>query len=146
MKYLEEVTKSCEYVVEHSKHVKINDEAIDAFVKHYSMEKQLHWLSSNPFGGLGYSIDDIVNFLIILESIDYSFWGEPKWTLLTTEGKYVDGAFALIYALLQIRKEKGHLDFEQISFEEFKIFFTGNIEIPLLKERYQVAKEISHII
>lgn len=38
------------------------------------------------------------------------------------------------------------MDFQQISFEEFKIFFTGNIEVPLLKERYYVIQEVSHII
>lgn len=146
MNYLEEIINSCEYVVQESKHVKIKEEAIVDFVNYYSMEKQPHWLSSNPFGLLDYPISDIVNFLIILGSIDCSFWGEPKWTLLTKENTKVDGAFALIYALLQIRKEKGHLDFEQISFEEFKNFFTGNIEIPLLKKRYQVIQEVSHII
>lgn len=146
MKYLEEITKSCEYVVQHSKHVMIKEEAIDNLVNQYSMKKQDHWLSSNPFGLLNYSLCDIVNFLIILGSIDCSFWGEPKWTLLTKENTKVDGTFALIYALLQIRKEKGHLDFERISYEEFKIFFTGNVEIPLLKERYQIVKEVSHII
>ncbi len=146
MKYLEEITKSCEYVAQHSKHVMINEEAIDNLVNQHFMKKQDHWLSSNPFGLLDYSLCDIVNFLIILSSIDCSFWGEPKWTLLTKENTKVDGAFALIYALLQIRKEKGHLDFEQISFEEFRNFFTGNVEIPLLKERYQVVKEVSYII
>lgn len=146
MNEFEKVLTSCKFVVENAKHVCINEDMLDKFVKNFEMKKMPHWLSSNPFGLLDFPISEIVNLLIILESIDCSFWGEPKWTLITEENKSVDGAFALIYALLKLRKEKGHLDFERISFEEFKKVLTGNVEIPLLKERYQVVLEISKII
>lgn len=105
-----------------------------------------HWLSTNPFGILDLPVEEIVNFLIILESIDCSFWGEPKWTLITEENKKIDGAIALIYTLVQLKNKNGNLNFENINFEDFRAFFTGNIEIPLLKERYQIVKEVSKVI
>ncbi len=146
MNDLEKVITSCEYVVQNSKYVKIKEEEIDYFANQVEIKKMPHWLSSNPFGLLDFPIQDIVEILIILESIDCSFWGEPKWTLLTEEGKPVDGAFALIYALVKLKKDKGHLDFEQISFDEFKNSLTGNVEIPLLEERYKVVKKVSQVI
>lgn len=146
MNEFEKILISCNFVVENAKHVSINEEAIDKFVNHFEIQKLPHWLASNPFGLLDFPIADIVNLLIIIGSIDCSFWGEPKWSLVTEENKRVDGAFALIYALVKLRKEKGHLDFERIRFDEFKEILTGNVEIPLLKERYQVVLEISKII
>lgn len=146
MNYFEKVITSCEYVVQNSKYVKINEQEIENFVNNFEIRQMPHWLSSNPFGLLDFKISDIVEILMILGSIDCSFWGEPKWTLTTKDGKKVDGAFALIYALVNLKKEKGKLDFEQITFEEFKTYLTGNIEIPLLEERYEVVKEVSRII
>ena len=50
-----------------------------------------HWLSSSPFGLLDLSDETIINFLLIYESINFSFWGEPKWTIDTNFGK-LDGS------------------------------------------------------
>lgn len=133
------------YVYNNSKHVKINQENIKLLINNNQLNKPNHWLSANPFGLLDLNIKDIVNFLIIFGSIDCSFWGNPKWTI-NDDGKEIDGAFALLYALLKLRKNKGHLDFEKISFDEFKSSLRGNVDIPLLEERYNTALEVSKII
>lgn len=133
------------YVYNNSKHVKINQENIKLLINNNQLNKPNHWLASNPFGLLDLNIKDIVNFLIIFGSIDCSFWGNPKWTI-NDDGKDIDGAFALLYALLKLRKNKGHLDFEKISFDEFKSALRGNVDIPLLEERYNIALEVSKII
>lgn len=146
MNKFDEIISDCEFVMKHAKHVQINEKEIQNFAENFSIQKQTHWLSSNPFGLLDFPIEDIINFLIIMGSIDCSFWGNPKWTLTTKEDTKINGAYALIYALVTIKKEKGHLDFERINFEEFRKVFTGNVEIPLLKERYKVVNEVSKII
>ncbi len=146
MNKLEEIIDTCQFVTKNAKHVKIKEEEIKKLVKQLKIEKPKHWLLNNPFGLLDLDIKEIVNFLIILEAIDCSFWGEPKWTIVTEEGKEIDGAFALIYGLIKLQKEKGHLDFEQISFLEFKETLKGNVTIPLLEERYEVVSEVSKII
>lgn len=146
MNKLEEIITSCYYVVNNAEHVKINEHEIEKLIKNWTTEKPKHWLASNPFGLLDLPIEKIVNLLIILGSIDCSFWGEPKWTITTKENQEIDGAFALIYALVNLQKEKEHLDFTKISFSEFKEVLKGNVTIPLLEERYKRVQETSGII
>lgn len=133
------------YAHNNSKHVKINIDEIKNLVTKNNFNKPKHWLSSSPFGLLDLDVKDIVNFLIILGSIDCCFWGNPKWTIVADD-KEIDGAFALIYALLKLRNDKGHLNFEDISFKEFQEYLQGNVDIPFLQKRYDIVLEVSKII
>lgn len=142
---LKNIIKTCNYVSKNSTHIKINEDAIMQVLDKFKNIKTEHWLLCNPYGLLDLDINDLINYLIIYSSIDFSFWGEPKWTIETDKGPE-DGAFALVKVLLDLRNYKGHLNFEEISFEEFKNFFTGNVEIPLIKKRYEIALEISKVI
>ena len=142
---LENIFKSSLYVANNSQYVKINQLAIKKVIKKYKFITPKHWLSTNPFGILNLDIKDLVNFLVIFGTIDCSFWGEPKWTI-QKEDQNIDGAFALIYALLNLRNKKGHLNFEKISFKEFQEVLKGNIDIPLIKERYEKVVNVSKII
>lgn len=47
---LENIIQSCKYVSENSKHVSINEEKLNQFVKGIDNIKMEHWLSSSPFG------------------------------------------------------------------------------------------------
>lgn len=100
---------------------------------------------SNPYGILNYDINELINFLFIFGSIDCSFWGEPKWQI-EGDGKKIDGTFGLLYVFTKIKSEVGHLDFTKISYEVFEKYFTGNVKIPLIDERYQVVREFSEVI
>lgn len=142
---LEKILISSKYVNDNAKDVKINRKNIKELIKNYEFKNLKHWLISNPGGILDLDVSEIVNFLIIFGSIDCCFWGNPKWTIKTKYGA-LDGAFALIYALLDLKKKKGHLDFTKISLDEFADALKGNTEIPLLKERYQTLVSISKII
>ena len=143
---LEKVLDTCSYVYENSKHVKIDINKVKELAKDNRFnEKTAHWLSSNPYGILDLDVEDIINFLVIYDSIDCSFWGDPKWTIKTDRGD-IDGAIGLMYALLKLREDKENLDFERITFEEFSEALKGNVEIPLLEERYKVVSQVSKII
>lgn len=142
---LENILNSAKEVADKSQYVTINKNKIKEFIQNTDIKESTYWLTNNPFGILDLDIEEIVNFLIIYEAIDYSFWGEPKWTIKTENGN-LDGAFALMYALLKLQKTKGHLNFEEISKEEFSQALRGNTEIPLLKERYGNALEVSKTI
>lgn len=141
---LEEVINSCKYVIDNAQYVKINYEVLDEFIKGIDTTEVRHWLFNNPYGLLDMDIEQIVNFLVIFEAIDYSFWGEPKWGIETEEG-YKDGSDALLYALLKYVKEHGS-DFSKVTYEEFGRVLKGNVEIPLLRERYRAVNSISKII
>lgn len=142
---LENILETSRYVSDNSKYVRINKLAIDELVSNINFETTNHWLCSNPFGILDLEISDIINFLIIFDSIDCSFWGNPKWHIETDIGNF-DGAFALMYSLMQLQRKNGHLDFEQISYDEFENILKGNVDIPLIKERYNTLKQVSEII
>ena len=99
---LEEVLDTCSYVYENSKHVRIDINKVKVLAKDNRFnEKTAHWLSSNPYGILDLDVEDIINFLVIYDSIDCSFWGDPKWTIKTAKGD-IDGAIALMYALQKL--------------------------------------------
>lgn len=142
---LENILESSKYICNDLEFIKINKEAIRQFANNLKIEKNNHWLSNNYFGLLDLNIDEIINFLIIFDSIDCSFWGEPKWTI-EYDNKKIDGAFALMCCLLRLREEKEHLNFEKITYKEFSNSLKGNIDIPLLKERYKTLQEVSSII
>lgn len=142
---LESIIESCKYVTSNSKHVTINHDKLVSFAGQIENIEMKHWLSDSPFELLELSVDTIINFLLIYEAIDFSFWGNPKWTINTEVGE-LDGGIALLYALLKYVKENKTTDFSNITIEEFKIILKGNIEIPLLNERYNIVKEISKIV
>lgn len=142
---LKKIKNSCEYVMRNSKHVKINYKKLDCFISSINQNDFKNWLSSNPYNLFDLNISDIINFMLLFESIDYSFWGTPKWTVETELGEK-DGSDALLYLMLNYMKKSKKLDFTNISFEEFKKMLKGNIEIPLLEDRYKTLVEISNIV
>lgn len=142
---LDEIIKSCNYVANNSEFVKINEIKLDEFVKTIKEIETEHWLSFSPYNLLDLPIETIVNFLLVYESIDFSFWGNPKWTIDTDSGKE-DGSIALLYAVLKYVKERKTTDFSKISKEEFRKILKGNIEIPLFEERYNIIKNVSNTV
>ncbi len=142
---LDNILNSCRYVSDNSVYVKINQSTLEKFANQITDIKMEHWLSSSPFGLLELPIETIVNFLLIFESIDFSFWGQPKWTVINNDIK-LDGSIALLYVLLKYVKEYNTTGFSNISIEEFKKILKGNIEIPLLEQRYKIIKEISNVV
>ena len=142
---LENIIISCNYVSKNSKHVTIDEEKLNLFVENIKDIKMNHWLSSSPFGLLDLSDETIINFLLIYESINFSFWGEPKWTIDTNIGK-LDGSIALLYVLLQYVKESKSTDFSSMSKKEFLKILKGNIKIPLFEERFKIIKEVIAIV
>lgn len=142
---LEKILTSCEYVVDNSKHVSINKENIRYLTDNISKINMSHWLVSSPFGLLDLPVDVIVNFLLIFEAIDFSFWGNPKWSIQTETGS-LDGSIALLYSLLKYVKENKTTDLSNIKKNEFANILKGNIEIPLLEERLKIVRQVSKTV
>ena len=142
---LENIKDTCQYVMNNSQHVKINYDKLDDFINIIDYNKLENWLLYNPYNLLEFDIEKIINFLLIFESIDYSFWGNPKWEIDTDEGKK-DGSDALLYAMLTYLKDTENTDFSKLTFDEFKKLLKGNVGIPLLKERYETIVNISKVV
>lgn len=142
---LDDIKETCQYVINNSQHVKINYDKLDDFINNFDYNKLKNWLLYNPYNLLELDIEKIINFLLIFESIDYSFWGNPKWEIDTDEGKK-DGSDALLYVMLTYVKKTGNTDFSEFTFDEFKELLKGNVSIPLLRERYETTVNISKVV
>lgn len=142
---LDKIKSTCQYVMDNSNYVKINYDMLDEFINNIDCSNLKNWLLYNPYGLLELNVEIIINFLIIFESIDYSFWGQPKW-MINTEDGVKDGSDGLLYVMLKYVKKTRNTDFGNISLNEFKEMLKGNIDIPLLEERYKTVVNISKII
>lgn len=142
---LEKIKTSCDYVATNSKYVSINYEKLDEYIKTIDCEKIKFWLSSNPYNLFNMDIEKIINFMLIFDSINYCFLGQPKWIIETIEEKK-DGSDALLYALLNYVKNLDEIDFTNVSFDEFSNILKGNVEIPFLHERYNTVISICNVV
>lgn len=134
---------SYKYVCDNSKYVKLNYERIDDLINNNDFSKVEYWLASNPFEIMNMNVKDIVNFLLIYHTIgDYCFWGDPKWEIETPEGK-LDGSYAIMYLI--INRFKISQDFN-MSYDEFKSFLKGNVEIPLLDDRFENLSKMNEFL
>lgn len=146
---LNSILESHKYVVNNSKHVKINFGKSNEFSNQLIIQNSIHWLNDLPFGMNNLNAEEMINFLLIYHGIGFSYWGEPKWEVEYENVKY-DGAFGLICAFAkEMKKNDKFLDTKYLStltYEEFERILKGNIEIPLIKERYDIIIEISKTV
>ena len=142
---LDKIVSTTQYVANNSINVKINEEKINEFVKSIKEIKLSHWLSYSPYNLLDLPIEMIINLLLVYESIDFSFCGNPKWTIDTNNGKE-DGGIALLYAIFKYVKDKNTTDFSNITKDEFSNILKGNVEIPLFEERFNIIRNVSRIV
>ena len=142
---LEKIKSSCNYVALNSKYVSINYKKLNEYIKTIDIKKIKFWLSNNPYDLFEMKIDKVINFILLFDSINYCFWGQPKWTIETIEGKK-DGSDALLYTLLNYVKKSDRVDFSNVSFKEFSNILKGNVDIPFLKERYNTIVSICNVV
>lgn len=146
---LDKILESCEFVVNNAKHVKINYNKANGLIEELLNFDNTHYLTKVPYAIYDMSIKDIVNFLLIYDSIDFSFWGNPKWTI-DANGKTLDGGIALLHCIFNLFNDRDSVDvfkeLENMTLEEFKKILKGNIDIPLLEERYKIITGIAKIV
>ncbi len=141
---LSEIERTTKLVASNSKNVSINYQVIDEIIAKGEFDKVSYWLASNPYGLLDMSCREIVNFLLIYHTIgDYCFWGDPKWTIKTDEGIELDGSMAMMYLIIKRYKEEKSFEMSMLT---FSTWLDGNVEIPLLKERYDCLCELNRYL
>lgn len=146
---LDKVLETSKFVVDNAKHVKINYDKANELIDELLKFDNVHYLTKVPYGVYDMSTRDIINFLLIYDSIDFSFWGNPKWTI-NVNGKDLDGGIALLHCIFNMFDGRDSLDvyqqLENITLEEFKEILKGNVDIPLLEERYSIVTGIAKIV
>ncbi len=141
---LKRIEDSTKYVSDNSKHVKINYKRLDEIISNGDFNNISYWLDSNPFGLLDMNFQDIINFLLVYHTIgDYCFWGSPKWEITLDDNSKLDGSFAIMKILIDWFKSGKNFN---MSYEEFSNMLQGNVEIPLLKERYDCITKMNEYL
>lgn len=146
---LNKVLKTIRFVVDNAKHVKINYDKANQLIDELLRFDNVHYLTKVPYGVYDMNTRDIINFLLIYDSIDFSFWGNPKWTI-DANGKDLDGGIALLHCIFNLFNGRDSIEvyqqLENMSLDEFKEILKGNVEIPLLEERYKIVTGIAKIV
>ena len=143
------IIESIKYVVDNAKYVNINEEAIFEFCEGYKHE-DIELDLSLPFPKKKFSKEENLAFHFILESIGFSTWGEPKWFIVYKNKEVKRGTSALIATLYRAIDEGYDIlnskFLSNLTLEQVKHIFRGNVEIPLLKERHLALVELGTVI
>jgi hypothetical protein len=146
---LKKVLKTCNYVVKNATHVKINYDKADELAEELLSFSSVHYLTKLPYDIYSMPTKDIINFLLIYDAIDFSFWGNPKWTI-EANGKQLDGAIALLHCIFNLfnnrNSEDVYQELELMPLEQFRELLKGNVDIPLLEERYHIIHHLAKVV
>lgn len=146
---LNKVLETSKFVVNHAKHVNINYDKANELIDELLDFNPVHYLTKVPYAVYDMNTEDIINFLLIYDSIDFSFWGMPKWAI-DVSGESLDGGIALLHCILNLFHNRDSVEvykqLEKMTLEEFKEILKGNIDIPLLEIRYRIVTEIAKIV
>lgn len=144
---MNQLLASVQYVVEHSDHVTINQDAIERYTSSFTPNPVGHWIKACPFEYRPcVKIEDEIDRWFLADAMAYCFWGYPsKWTI-EYEGKPIDGWWALL-AAIQREIEAGSPILEANYLANLDIFqartlFAGKPEIPLFKDRIEDFNQI----
>lgn len=90
-----------------------------------------------------------VTYLFLLDALNFSFWGSPRWTI-RYHGVKLDGYWALAAALKRaVEEEIPILDSDymaELPPEDLARLFRGEGEIPLFTERWRNVRELGRVL
>ncbi len=142
-----ELLKTLEPVLEQPAHVWIDMDKVKDFARDYNPQKQDHWLSISPFDLSQLKESEKIGFLYALNSISFSYWGNPKWRVQYNEEEY-DGAQAMIACLGRAIERGVSFNPTQLANfqrEDLEEILRGNIEISLLDKRLKNIREVGAV-
>ncbi len=92
----------------------------------------------------------LVDFILLFNSINFCYWGEPKWTV-TLRGQPYDGAFGMMAALTRALEDEGQPLFEGeflagIEADQFRHILRGNVPIPLEAQRLAIWRAVGPVL
>jgi len=145
---MNKVLESIKPVIENSQDVLIDEKMISRILTLFSRQnlKSINWKEEVLKNA---TEKEIVNYIFIINSINFLYWGDPKWTI-EYNNKYYDGGYALNFCFFKAW-ENGIpiLDAQYLSKltkEEFAEITKGNVEIPLLLERVKILNQVGQIL
>jgi hypothetical protein len=135
-------------VVDAAKAVRIDLRAIEELAERIATrdlipaewERHLHW-SNGP--------DATANYILVLDALNFCFWGEPRW-FISYQGKRYNGYAALAAALTRALTDGVPLTdaafLAEIDNTQLAAILAGEYTIPLLHERANNLREVGRVL
>ncbi len=143
------VLASIKPIVEQSTRVKINKTRLIELSKTLRMDKLKHYLEDSPFDISELTEKEKLHFMLVFDSVNFCYWGEPKWTVEYNGEKY-DGAYGMIASLRRAIDNKIPVlsaEFlSKLTVAELERILEGNIAIPLFNERLIALREVGIVL
>jgi hypothetical protein len=142
---MNKVLETTKVVIKSPSFVFINQEKISNYARGFDHSQVRHWLSAAPLDFGSFGPVERIKFLIILNSLSFSYWGNPKWTV-QYDDKEMDGAMAMVLALRRALDERVplfDLNFcANATANDLSNILRANTEIPLLDARWKILREV----
>ena len=143
------ILEGIKFVADNSTHVHIDMNRLEEKVLKFDSDKIQSWRDVAPFPVPTLENDQKVAFVMILDSLNFCYWGNPKWTI-DYNGKDLDGSFGLMGCMYRALEDNiPILDpnfLEHMTVNDAKYIFKGNTNIPLFNDRLKILNEIGRNI
>jgi len=146
-----EVLKSAKDVADKSRHVQVDKEALVSLARKF-LENDVKvplWNCSYHLSG---KVDDLITYLLVLDTINFCFWaesGKHKWEI-DYKSKKLSGYYALAVSLkiafetgLPITKAEY---LAELSLQKLKDILGGRGDLQLLENRLSALNELGQIL
>jgi len=140
------VLNSTKIVVENSKFVRINEQAVLDFSRGVN-SKEFEDSEFGPETILPETAteEEQIALAFVYNSINFCYWGEPKWTV-EINGNFYDGSSGMLRVVKKaIENGFNLLDpkyLKDLSEDDLAKILKGNVEIPLFQERLDLLREL----
>lgn len=143
-----DVLKTTAYVVDHARAVKIHADSIKRAADALA-EKRIEPPAWNYDYYYFDSTPRTVNYLFLLDALNFCFWGKPRWRV-EYKGKQLDGYWALAASLKRAAEQDARIldtDFlARITPQELADILRGTGKIPLFTERWRNVRELGTVL
>jgi len=88
--------------------------------------------------------------ILLFNTINFSYWGEPKWTI-DFHGQPLDGAWGMLGALARAARDESLSLFDggylaSISEADLSHVLRGNVEIPMFRQRLDILRQVGRVL
>jgi hypothetical protein len=143
------VLESVQRVVAGSRYVHVDEAAIASLAPGLARRIQppvwhakYHWRGGTP--------NQLANWLLVLDALNFSFWGEPRWRV-DYQGEKLDGYFALAASLTRAVEEDDRPLWDArylstLTHDDLGEILRGEGTIPMLDRRLENLHELGDVL
>lgn len=143
---LNKVIESTKYVTDNASYVSINYDKIDTFCHDFKKIEINSWFNLAPIDLSTFSDNEKAIFLLLVDSINFCFWQEPKW-----QYNGLQGSLAMLNALYDYASKNKNLlnsgALKELTSDDLKHIFIADKNkqtIPLIEERLRNLNDVGH--